>query len=378
MKTRQIVIVVVGAIIILGGRLTNAWLSNQAEDPPQKPPTVAIRYVKVKPVAYSDAVAEVNATGRVRSGQTIALVAEVQGKIQKGDMPLRKGQAFKKGQLIYKIDNTEAAYNLSAQKSQFLNALAAILADLKLDYPSAFPAWQQYFNKIDVAKDLAPLPAIDDPKLKTFLSSRNILNLYYSIKSTEERLRKYYYYAPFNGSIDVVQLEPGSVANPGVVIGQIIKTGQLEIEVPVSADDMSWVTLGDPVTMGDPNTKEPSTGTVTRMSNFMDPATQSFNLYVSIEEDNHGFSDGQYIPVVIKGKDMQQVMEIPRKALIDKDHVYTVVQDNLLMSHTVTVVKLGNSNAMINGLAEGTAVVVEPLVNGRDSLLVEPIKADKQ
>ena len=116
---------------------------------------------------------------------------------------------------MYRINDAEARLNLQARKSQFLNLIASSLPDFKIDFTEDYPAWQTYFESIEIDKSLNSLPEITTNKVKTFLATKNILGEYYSIKSGEENLRKYYLYAPYDGSIVNVNLETGTVVNPG-------------------------------------------------------------------------------------------------------------------------------------------------------------------
>jgi hypothetical protein len=120
----------------------------------------------------------------------VNLSSEVPGRIVAVGVPLKVGQRFKKGDLLIQIYDTDARMDLQAKKSQFLNKLAQSLPDIRIDYNGRFDAWMNFFNAIDLEKDLPALPEITTGKEKVFLASRNILGDYYSIKSSEVRLAK--------------------------------------------------------------------------------------------------------------------------------------------------------------------------------------------
>ena len=100
-----------------------------------------------------------------------------------GDVPLRKGASFKKGQLLATIYKDEAELALKARKSKFLNNFTNILPDLNVDFPDDYPTYRKYFNQVDLNKPLPELPVPGNEKLKIFLSSRSILSDYYRITS---------------------------------------------------------------------------------------------------------------------------------------------------------------------------------------------------
>ena len=75
------------------------------------------------------------------------------------------------------------------------------MPDLKIDFTDNFPAWEEYFSSLDIDKKFDEIPEVKSDKEKTFLATKGIYSSYYTIKSTEVRLTKYRYYAPFDGSI---------------------------------------------------------------------------------------------------------------------------------------------------------------------------------
>jgi multidrug resistance efflux pump len=60
-------------------------------------------------------------------------------------------------------------------------------------------------------------------------------------------VKKYKIYASFTGTYTDVFLEVGSAANPGSRIGKIIRTDQLELEVPIEVHNADWIKFKDPV-----------------------------------------------------------------------------------------------------------------------------------
>ena len=367
---RKIILTIIAVGIFLFGYSMMKYFMSQKEDPPQRPAEEAKRFVKAKQVVYEDIQTFIETSGRVVTGRNVALIAEVQGKILSGSISLKEGQTFKKGQLIYSIDSKEAAYNLSAQKSQFLTTLAAVLPDIKLDFPQHFDEVKKFFNAIDIQNDLPVLPDFNDHTFNTFIATKNILNQYYSIKSAEERLKKHKYYAPFDGTISSVLLEEGSVANPGTLIARIIHTSDYDVEVPLQSQDMQWVNMNQDVTLINEDTGKSWKGNVTRISDYLDPNTQSANIYVTILNINDPLYDGMYLTVRIQGLQVKDALEIPRKAIFNRSSVY-IVEDGSLKARVVEIEKLNTETAIIRGLKEGVAVVTESVANAFENMPVQ-------
>lgn len=373
MRNRKLILGSIFVVVILSTSFGLMQLfSSQKKSPVQKEAEQRIYYVKTAPVAYSDHDAQVTARGRVVSAGQLVLASEVQGRLQVGDLPLKKGQSFSKGDILFRIYDKDFRYALQSRKSKFLNILAGIMPDLKLDFGPRYDIWLKFFEQIDSERDLPDLPSIHSVQEKVFLAGRNVLSEYYGIKGDEERLKKYTLRAQFEGSFTDVFLEAGAVANPGGRIASVIRTDELEVEVPLAVSDAVWIKEGSVVEL-----KEGVNiwqGSVVRKSAFVDPASQSVLVYVRIVPQKAlKVFNGMYLTVNIGGAKISGVMEIPRNAVYNNDEVY-MVRDGLLNKERIVVVKVNQESVYITGLIEGEEVVVEPLINPLEKSRVEILK----
>ncbi len=372
MNSRQIVITVVGGIltIVLAVVVASAFIKMKAQ--PQKPPVQKIyRKVNSSLVAYGRVESDVQSTGRIISQQSVDIIAEVQGKLLPGTVPLKDGQDFRQGDILVNIYSRDAEYALQARKSGYLNLLANILPDLKIDYPEDYPQWVAFFESVETTADLPELPAVSSSQLKIFLASRNILSEYYAIKSDEIRLKKYAIRAPYDGAIQTVLLEVGSVANPGSRIAQVIKTAQLEVEVPMEATSASWLKIGDRAMLFSEDGNPAGEGRVTRISSYVDVSTQSINVYLSVTRRQQQLFPGEYLRVEFSGLNIADAMEIPRNAVFNRNMVFVVEDDGFLSKKQVNLLKINERTVIFNGLPVGAEVVTEPLANANENVQVQ-------
>jgi len=363
-----LVVAIVAAFFIMQA------LANSKKDPESRAKEKAKIFVRVNTIKYSDMNTSIKASGRLSSQSLVDLSAEVSGKILQGDISLKEGTNFKKCDLLVRIFDEEAKNNLKASKSRFLNSIAGILPDMKIDFTQEYDKWNKFFNDININKELPALPKFNTDKEKIFLASRNILNDYYTIESAQVRLSKYKIYAPFKGTFTNVMMEVGSVANPGTRIATMIKTDNLELEVPVKAEDIYWIKKGDKVKVSTNDGQMTWWGKVVRKSEYVDPASQSIMVYVAVEpKKDKPLYQGQYLQAEFSDKIVHQSFEIPRNALFNKNEVY-LVEDGVLKRATVSVLKLGSTTALISGPKENSTIVVEPLINAAEGVVVEILK----
>jgi len=369
MKKRQVIIVAVGLLIIVGSFAAMEFLGGQREEPPKEQPLVAKKYVKTEQVKYTDISTEIVAYGRVSASESVDLISEQSGRMYQGKVLLKNGQKFRKGDLLFRVDDSEAALKLRSQKSNFIKDLASIAPDMKIDFPERYDAWYAYYRSIDLDKPLKKLPSKMNDKERTFLATKNILSSYYDIKSQEVNLAKYNFYAPYNGSITEVNLQSGSFVNPGSKIGHIIRSDKLEVKVDITIDEVKWVNLGKTLTIDTEDGEQVWSGYVSRISEILNKDTQSIDVFIEIQGNDNALYDGQYLRATIPGRNVLGAMEIPRNAIVENDHVF-IVQDSLLKMRTIDVHKINSQTVVFNGLEEGTDLVIEPLINATNNMKV--------
>lgn len=385
MSWRKITFVVVALIVLLGGSAALSMLFvSMKPEPPSRPETEMKRFVKADTVSYSDIISPLLREGRVVSSSEVMLVSEASGKIEQGDVALRKGTSFKKGQLLATIYKDEAELALKARKSGFLTAITTLLPDIKIDFPEHYEAFIQFFNQIDIDNELPELPDVNSETLKIFLASRNILSEFYAIKQDEKRLSRHSFYAPFSGTFTQVNFEVGAYVNTGGQIARMIRTDQLEIEVPVENGQSVWIKKGDKVKVYSRHQSGAHSGIVVRKSDFVEPATQSRSIFVRVVNSAEpDLLAGEYKEVEFPGQLIEQAMVLPRNAVFNSNEVFTVVEGRLKKSN-INILKWNEETLIFNGLEEGDIVVSEPLINVKENTAVgiigqdEPSEQDNQ
>lgn len=375
MTTRNIVFVIsaIFLILLIGYGLMQMF-SGMKKDPSQKPPAEAKIYVKAEKVKYSQITPMVKEGGRLGSQKRVSVISEVQGQILRGDVRLKKGQHFNKGEVIARIFDGETKNNLMASKSRFLNTLANALPDLKIDFNDNYDAWLTFFNSIDIKLDLPAIPDAKTDKEKIFLASRNILNDYYTIKSAEIRLKKYAIVAPFEGSFTEVFFEVGSTVNPGTKLGTIIQTNHLELEVPVKSVDVKWLEIGDKVGITVDYSNKIIKGKIVRIADFVSYDTQTISVFVELKPQNEvKLFEGMYLNASFSGNPLKSVMEMPRSAVFNDNEVYVIEKDRL-KKMSIHIHKLNEKTLIFSGIPEGKVLVTEPLINVSEGMKVEVLK----
>ena len=147
----------------------------------------------------------------------------------------------------------------------------------------------------------------------------------------------------------------------------MIRTDNIEVEVPVPNDQSQWINVGDKVDVYENQGNGVLTGKVVRISNFIDEDTQSRSIFVQVlSKPGHELLPGEYKKVSFPGQKIEGAMEIPRNAVFNSNEVYIVVEGKL-KKREINVLKTNETSLIFNGLKEGTKLVVQPLINVKEN-----------
>lgn len=353
--------------------LTSAFLVKNKPVPPKNETRESILFVKTQPVVYEQANFKATYHGRVQTAETVSLSAEVSGKIMAGEVPLKEGQQFTKGQLLVRIYHLDAAAALQSLRSNFLQLLSSVLPDIKVDYPASYDAWHQFFSNVSMDEELPELPAFKNEAERVFMASRGVLSQYYSIKQQEITFRKYRLYAPFNGVYKQVNKQVGAVAGMNAELARLIRTDALEVVVPVLPEHRDWIKKGMSVQLITKSQKQ-VTGKISRIANFVDPTNQSVNVYIAVKgNEAQRLLEGEYVDATFVAQNGLEAMELPRVALLDDESVY-LVKEGKLAKVKVNVEAQLDDVVLITGLNSGDKVVAESLIDVTEGQKVKPLK----
>lgn len=157
---RKYILGALGIVLIVGSFLfAKRLIANKT-----RPRPIAEKVVKT---VFTDTVENqtiqivIPANGSLVAKRRVELFSEVQGIFRPGNKLFRAGQKYGRGQTIIAIDASEFYASVQSAKSNLYNSIAAILPDLRLDFPDVFQKWETYLNNFDLSKTTPELPKTD-------------------------------------------------------------------------------------------------------------------------------------------------------------------------------------------------------------------------
>lgn len=364
-KTGSFVGIVILGILIMFVLGSTEKESNKREVEPE------VRLVKTESVLFGDLVLEIEGNGVIESQKTLQVICQAPGEVMFAKNDLKDGTFVQRDELILQIDYREVENRLYTLRSEFVNSVALVLPEIKIEDEQAYRKWYEYFSKLDIHEKIPELPEISNSQEKTKLSTRGIYSKYYAVNNQEILLSKHKIVAPFTGYIKSNGIIKGSYVSTGQHLLTLSDARNVEIAVPLLIDEVNRINFSAPPVVKiytDKNKNDVLFGKIYRKETLLNRNSQTLNVYVSFQNSklNTSFLPGNYVSVKIDGMKMNDVAKIPRYIVDNDNHVYTM-EDGKLARRKVEVIAIQGDVAIIKNTVRGdmkiiTTILQKPLI----------------
>ena len=330
-----------------------------------------VRLVETQSVYFEDLALEIEGNGVIESKKTLNVISEANGPVLFAKNDLKDGTFVGEGDLIIEIDAREVENSLYTMRSEFLNTLAQVLPDIKVEDPKAYEKWYDYFINIDIHQTTPKLPDISGSQEKIKLSTRSVFSKYYAVKNQEILLSEYKVTAPFTGYIKSNGVVEGSFVSKGSHLFTLSDAVNVEIAVPLLIDEVNLINFSTPPVVKifpDNHQEEVVYGKIYRKETLLNRNSQTLNVYVSFSNGNLNsfFLPGNYVKVKIEGMMFKNVAKIPRHVLDNEQFVYTM-EGGKLARRKVELVAIQGNDAVIKCAGNDdmniiTTILQKPLI----------------
>jgi len=371
---RNIILSILGVVLIIGA----VFIGNNIANSKKKKRTVPEKVVKtvfIDTVKNGKVQIIIPANGSLVSKHRVELYAEVQGVFRASGKLFKPGQEYRQGETLIRIDASEYYASVQSSKSNLYNSIAAIMPDLRLDFPEIFPKWQAYLSGFDLNKTTPKLPEMTSEKENYFITGRGIVSNYFNVKNLEQRLAKYKITAPFTGILTQALATEGSLIRSGQKLGEYIDPSIYEMEVALSKTYASLLKVGETVDLTNIEHTENFTGVVSRVNGSIDPTTQTITAFIEVK--NETLKEGMYLEANLNAKEENDVIEISRSLFLDTEQIF-IVRDSVLDLIDVKPVYFSDSKVVLKEIPDGTVILSKPVPGAYAGMLVKPYTANKE
>ena len=382
MKKVLLPIAVLGiAIAVAFGFIANR---RQLDSQPTASPPISVRVVEVTPRPVR---LNVHAQGTVSPRTESDLVPEVSGNVTWISPNLVSGGFFETDETLLRID----ARDYEAAVARAVAMLDRATADNELaqfDY--------------ERARDLAGRGLISQADLETAdrayrVTQASLLDAQLVLETARRDLARTELKAPFAGLVRSEQVDVGQFVNRGSAVATVYSTDFLEVRLPIAdqelaylniplsqrgefdAEDMAMVELSAEFA----GREQTWHARLVRTEAEIDPGTRMVYAIARVEGEGH-FGDesiappvGLFVEAEIAGRELDDVVVLPRSALRNGEFVLVVDTENRIELRPVEVLRIYRDNVYItSGLDAGELVSISPLQTVVEGMRVQPVEGD--
>ena len=202
----------------------------------------------------------------VVASQEAILSSELAARIE--NIAVKEMQRFKKGDLLIQFDCSL----YEAQKDVVSANANSALIKLKSD--------EQMLQMRSIGKYELELSISEYEKAKS------------ELRIAELNVERCQIKAPFDGAVEEVVVNTFETIQPQVELMKIIQTEVLELEMVVSSEWISWLSIGHPITVYIDEIQKEFSASVSGIGANVDPVSQTIQLKGTITETNPALLPG--------------------------------------------------------------------------------------
>jgi len=350
------VIAVIGGAVLLSLSLA----PEQAPRPPAADDrSLPVSVVMPAPLPYRPTL---TLNGVVAARTVTNVTPQVSGAVVSVSDAFRPGAEVDAGEVLFVIDPRD--YELSVERTLAeIEAARSELALLEAEAAAEIQVWESQSPDRPIPDLIARVPQIAAARarIRSGEAARRAAEL--DLQRTTVR-------AQFDARVLDTRLDVGQVVGAAAAVGSLYAIDALEVEVPVSSDDLAL--LGDvlerPASVRGTDGGEIPAAVVRRAA-FLDAQTRLGTLYVETD-DPAGLTVGEFVTVRIKGTQIGDAVAVPSSALTSRDQLW-VVDDGRLDQRRIRVLGAGAERTITAAFDAADGVVVIPPPDGRVGLPVE-------
>jgi membrane fusion protein (multidrug efflux system) len=302
--------------------------------------------------------------GNLVGDQTVEVVPRTGGRVT--SISVKLGDRVRRNQVVAKIEDREIVEQVNQAQASHKVAEATIRqrqADLELAKTSVERSRNLY------GRQLLPKQTLDDAEARYSAAQAQVDLAYAQLAQSASRLQELQInlgntnvVSPVDGFVAKRNVDPGAWVSNQAGVASVVDISSLRLVANIVEKDLRLVSAGDPAVVEvDAFPGEKFNGKIARVSPILDPATRTAPMEIEIPNANFRLKPGMYAKVTLEVDSKDNVLLIPKVALVDSEGQRGVFQPNNDSRAAFKPIKIGIEDAerveVLDGLAEGEMVV---------------------
>ncbi len=354
--------------IFVAGIATVAMLVISKPKPEAKAIDAETALVKVAVAAVQKETVRLAVTtqGTVQPRREIDLISQVAGQVVSVEPIFVDGGFFRAEQLLIQIDDRDYKTALLTAKARVAEAEYRLAEEQGLSR-QAKREWRDLGNQN--ANDLF----LRKPQLVA--AKANLDSAKGELARAELNLERTQIRVPFDGRVKETLVDLGEFAGVGAPLATVYDSTVVEVRLPLTEQEAALVNLPlipQPLDGGLPSVtirgvvagnEHQWQGVVARMDAFIDDRSR---MYYAVAEIAHPFQaevpllPGLFVEAEIEGKEIENVLELPREALFERNSMVYLDPENKVSKTKVRVLRKEQERVWVKAdLKQDTLIALE-------------------
>lgn len=320
--------------------------------------------VETAKVARGRISAYLSVVGSLIGEATVDVAPKTGGRLT--SVSVKLGDRVRRGQIIAKVEDREIVEQVRQAEASHRVGEATIRqreADLKLAETSVDRSRNLF------GRQLLPKQTLDDAEARYSAALAQLDLARAQLAQSEARLQELKINlantnvaSPVDGFVAQRHVDQGAWVSQNVPVASVVDISSLRLVANVVEKDLRMVSAGDrAVVEVDAFPGEKFIGRIARVSPILDPATRTAPMEIEIPNRDARLKPGMYAKVNLEVEDRENVLLVPKIALVDSEGqrgVYQPSDDNRAIFKPVKVgIEDAERAEILEGLAEGETVV---------------------
>ena len=324
----------------------------------------AIPSVKVITAEFSNKQLYVRTQGEVKDRLSTQISMQVLGQTTMVSPKLKTGGVFEKGEVILEIERANYVSALARAESTLADAQLALEQELARA-EQALRDWKK-LSQGEAPDLVARKPQLASARARVTAAEAGVIKAISDLTNTTLK-------APYHCRVDQSYVNFGAYINAGMRVVDVSSIDSRELRVPVSLNDVGFLNreqlVGSHVDVkaNFAGEKRQWVGKVVRSEGKVDRNTRTMYLAVEVAASETQLlaelpPSGLFVDAEIKGRVMDQVIEIPRSALREDNTIMVVDIENCLQMLDVEVARTMKESVLISkGISEGARIIISAI-----------------
>lgn len=368
--------------------LAAAGLVAARPDVEQAQPSIVHPTVRVAPAIRGPVQLSVHTQGTVEPRTESDLVAEVAGRIMWVSPSLASGGFIEPDELLLRIDATDYEIGVARADASLRRARS-----------------ERKLAKANLARHrrLADRGVESASALETAINGRevaeaNLIEAEAALKQARRDLSRTELRSPYLGRVREKRVDVGQFVARGAPIARLYAVDYAEVRLPLADADAAFVDLPIAYRDGEEAVPGPQVifradfaggshtwhGRIVRTEGELDARTRMIHAVARIDDpygrgdspDRPPLSVGLFVQAEILGREIDEVVRVPRSALRGESIAVVVDAEGLIRLREVDVLKRNQDEVLVtHGLEPGDLLCTTPLSITVDGMRVETVSA---